>query len=51
MTISQLKQVAQEAGLKVKGSSKETFVAKLTKNWPFPKTLEGFIGAPAQKGT
>lgn len=51
MSIPQLKQVAQEAGVKVKGANKEAYVAKLTKNWPFPKTLEDFVGAPAQRGT
>jgi hypothetical protein len=51
MTLDQLKQYAISNNVKLKGTGKkEVHVAKLQKSWPFPSTLEGFIGRPAEKG-
>lgn len=52
MSQGQLKVLVEKHGVKMKsGASKEIMVKKLTKNWPFPQTLENFIGAPAPRGT
>jgi hypothetical protein len=49
MTAPALKQIAKEAGMKLKGSKKDDLVASLQKSWPFLSTLHAFIGDPSPK--
>jgi hypothetical protein len=51
MSSDQLKVYAKNNGVKLKQGKKPEHVATLKKNYPFPITLENFIGEPGQKGT
>lgn len=52
MSRDQLKVLIEAEGMKLKNTtSKEVMVKKLSKAWPFPTTLEKFLGSPAARGT